>query len=84
MEEHEREFWADFTYGGKRYTVGADLFGQGSWYIDDTGYAVVNEDPDFYRYVGFVGDREVPVTPDLATLADLIMANIYWDTQGEK
>lgn len=81
MKDHEREFWAEFPYSGKNYTVGADLFGQGSWHIDETGYTVADENPDFYNYVAFVGDKEVPVTSDLAALADLIMTNIYWDTQ---
>lgn len=83
MKEHEREFWVEFPYSGKNCTVGADLFGQGSWHIDETGYTLVDHNPDFYNYVGYVGDKEVPVTSDLAALADLIMTNIYWDTQEE-
>ncbi len=83
MKDHERQFWAEFPYSGKNYTVGADLFGQGSWHIDETGYTLVDQNPDFYNYVGYVGDKEVPVTSDLAALADLIMTNIYWATQEE-
>ena len=83
MKEHEREFWVEFPYGGKNYTIGADLYGQGSWHIDKTGYTVADDNPDFYNYVGYIGDKEVFVTPDLATLADLIMTNIYWDSQEE-
>jgi len=83
MEDKEREYWCSFPYAGKEYTVGADLFSQGLWHLEeDTGRTYEDESPSFYKYVAYVGEKEAKVTPDIAALADLILCNIYWQLKG--
>lgn len=82
-DEQEREYWVKFPYAGKEYTVGADLYGQGSWHIGPTGETFEDDNPDFYNYVAYVNDKEAIVTSEIAAIADLILTNIYWNTQEE-
>lgn len=83
MEDLEREFWVEFPYEGKNYTVGADIWGQGGWITKDS-CMVVDENPEFYKHVAFISDKKVDINESTASFADLIMTNIYWHNQGEE
>ena len=77
QQELERDFWVEVG----DYSVGADLYEESTWEIDDEGFMIVSEDPVFYNYVWFDlwTARSVPQIGSLEGTVDLILKNIYWN-----
>ena len=82
MQEYDdREYWVKFPYGGKEYTVGADLYGQGSWRFVSSGEVIPEDNPGFFRYVAYVNGKSAIVTPKVAAIADLVITELYWNSE---
>jgi len=75
QQELERDYWVEVG----DYSVGADLYEEGTWEIDPEGFMVADEDPVFHNYVWF--KRGLPCAPlfSLEKTVDLILKNIYWN-----
>jgi|5B_taG_2_1085324.scaffolds.fasta_scaffold26541_3 hypothetical protein len=78
QQEIERDYWVEVG----DYTVGADLYAQGTWEIDPEGFLVADEDPVFYKYAWFYKGEPcevIPSDPDESSFVPLILNNIYWN-----
>ena len=74
QQELERDYWVEVG----DYSVGADLYEEGTWEIDPEGFMVAELDPVFHDYVWFYKGEYTGV--DIPNeIVDLILKNIYWN-----
>jgi hypothetical protein len=75
QQELERDFWVDVG----SYSVGADLYEEGTWEIDPEGFMVADEDPVFFNFVWFYKGEYDCVTDIVPDIVAIILKNIYWN-----